>query len=227
MNPLVSCVMPTRGRVALAKLALECFLAQTYENRELIVLDDFDDISFPDGIEHPLVRYHRLSYLVGTGINIPMKRNKVNALAGDIICHWDSDDHSEPGRIAQQLKLMEESGKAVVGYHSMLFFDERRNEVARYVAPQNVYALGTSLLYRREFWEAHPFIEGRFTGSDTDFVRFARDAKQLATIDGGQMMVARCHDGNTGPKNIRKPGFVAASLSELPQGFLDLVSVHG
>ncbi len=227
MNPLVSCVMPTTGRKQLAALAVECFLAQDYPAKSLTILDDWDDPSFPNGIEHELIQYHLIDYLIGK-LNIPQKRNRVNALAsGDILVHVDSDDWSAPDRLSQQVTFLEESGKSVIGYHSLLFFDERLNKVARYVAPQNIYALGTSLMYRRRFWEAHPFIEGRFTGSDTDFVRFARDAKQLATLDGGQMMVARCHDNNTGPKDIRKPGFVAASLSELPQGFVDLVSVHG
>ena len=45
---LVSAIMPTRSRPALSRAALNCFLAQTYEPRELVILDDDDDPSFLD-----------------------------------------------------------------------------------------------------------------------------------------------------------------------------------
>src|SRR5688572_15862161 len=56
-DELACAVMPTRGRVAFAKHALESFHSQTYPNKQLIILDDADDRSFPEGVNHPLVTY--------------------------------------------------------------------------------------------------------------------------------------------------------------------------
>lgn len=208
--------MPTRGRQELAKLALECFYSQTYENRELVIVDDFDELSFPNGVNHPLVRYHISDYRQGR-LNIPMKRNVINGLtAGEVIAHWDSDDWSAPERLTQQVALMEQSGKQVAGYHSMLFYDERDNTAARYEGHQNMYALGTSLLYRKDWWQTHQFKDALFVGSDNDFVRKARDAHQLATVDAGLMMVARCHSDNTSPKYINRPGYIRVPLESIP-----------
>ena len=44
---LISAIMPTRSRPPLSQVALDCFLAQTYEPRELVIIDDEDDPSFP------------------------------------------------------------------------------------------------------------------------------------------------------------------------------------
>ena len=50
---LVSCIMPTRGRPAFAQRAIDCFLRQTWEEKELIVVDDLDNRSFFEGVDVP------------------------------------------------------------------------------------------------------------------------------------------------------------------------------
>ena len=39
---LISCIMPTRGRPELAPVAIRCFEAQDWTNKELVVIDDED-----------------------------------------------------------------------------------------------------------------------------------------------------------------------------------------
>ncbi len=214
--------MPTRGRQALAKLAVECFLSQTHADRDLVILDDHDDPSFPFGYDHPLIRYYALDYTVGK-LNIPQKRNWVNGLAkGQTICHWDSDDYSAPTRLEQQMQLMETSGKQVVGYSSMFFYDEASDRAFHWESARNIYALGTSLVYRKEFWQAHPYIEGYFVGSDNMFVKAALNAGQLVSVHAGPMMVARVHANNTSEKRLRDPGYHPVPLERLPVEFRNI-----
>lgn len=209
----VSAVMPTRGRVEWSAMALECFAAQTYQNRELVILDDSDDPSFPDGIKHIDVQYSRLD----TRRSIPDKRNMVNALSrGDVIVHWDSDDWSDPSRIMVQLRLMEESRKSAVGFNSMLFYDTTNTKTYKYVGSPD-YALGTSLCYRRDWWKTHQFPSDKLIGSDNSMVRMANTEKQLSCMDVGSLMVARIHSGNTSSKQTR--GAQYRPWPELPAGF--------
>lgn len=42
-RPMVTCIMPTRDRRALAGQAVAYFMRQDYAERELIVVDDGDD----------------------------------------------------------------------------------------------------------------------------------------------------------------------------------------
>ena len=140
----------------------------------------------------------RLIHLEGT-ISIGDKRNfGCERAAGHVIAHWDDDDHSAPGRLADQLERLVEKGKCVTGYHSMRFTDGER--WWKYGGTSD-YALGTSLVYRRDWWKAHPFLSKQI-GEDNDFVARAWAAGELATVDARELMYATVHPGNTSAKNL-------------------------
>ncbi len=219
---LVSAVMPTRGRPEYAAMAVECFLSQTWENKELVILDDFDTPSFPKRVEHPLIRYYQTENIV---FNIPVKRNRVNALAqGEIIWHLDSDDWSSPDRMAEQVARLDESGKAVTGYYRLLFHRDSDGTAYEYFGHKG-YVCGTSLCYRKDFWEQQRFIENKFTGSDNHFVRAARDASQLDAVIGGPSLVARIHPGNTNHRHKLGPEFHSVDPVAIPPKFYGYVGV--
>ena|SRR5688572_13015637 len=215
---LVSCVMPTRGRGEWARLAVECFLAQDYPAKELIILDDADDPSFPEdfGANSPFL-YNRIPERLA----IPEKRNRINALAGgELIAHWDSDDWSAPTRLSHQVALL--GAKALTGFNTLLFYEPSTGSVARYIGKRE-YACGTSMLYRKSFWSKHPFRRQKFPrnldyGSDNVFGNDAREAKQLVACDGGRLMVARVHPGNTNDTRMYKMN-EQLTVADLPEGF--------
>jgi glycosyltransferase involved in cell wall biosynthesis len=117
---------------------------------------------------------------------------------GDVICHWDDDDYSAPERLADQMCRLAESGKAVTGYHSMRFTDGAKWWQYR---GERHYALGTSLCYRRAWWDAHRFPAIQI-GEDNGFVETAWRAGELATVDGTQFMHATIHAANTSPRML-------------------------
>jgi O-antigen biosynthesis protein len=132
-------------------------------------------------------------------IQIGPKRNfGCERAAGAFIAHWDDDDHSAPGRLADQLQRLDESGKAVTGYHSMRFTDGER--WWRYGGTVN-YALGTSLCYRRDWWRARRFRSLQ-VGEDNQFVSEADALGELVTADAGELMYATVHPGNTSPRKM-------------------------
>ncbi len=217
-NKLVSCVMPTRGREEIGKKAIYYFLAQTYPNKELVILDDLEESTFDKG---PNLSW--ITYAVSTSQLIPNKRNTVNAIAkGEIICHFDSDDWSDPRRLESQMHLMQETDKEVIGFHSMLMADEKEGLGFRFNGPKPLdrYCLGTSLLYTKTFWQKHPFDESKAIASDVAFIDAAYSAKELATADAGSLMVARIHEGNTSKKRRDNcTNYQPIHWSELPEGF--------
>ena len=212
---LISCIMPTRGRQFYALLALNCFYEQDYMDRELIVLDDADDLSFPEGIHDSHVRY----IVAHKRMNIPAKRNELCKMAaGYVIAHWDSDDWYHPGRLSHQVKLLQESGKSVVGYRSALFHGPTMDRVSRYVR-QSDYAVGSSLMFTRDWWKKCPFRVDRFNREDKLMVESAFDAGELHSVDGEQFMVARIHAGNTANKDPFNLPYRRVALSDLPEGY--------
>lgn len=185
-EPLVSCIMPTADRRGFIRGAIRCFLEQTYENRELVVVDEgenrIEDL-IPDD---PRIRY----FEIASGMPLGKKRNFCCRTArGEIICHWDDDDWSAPDRIQDQADRLRESNAPVTGYSRMLFWDEKHQVVKWFRAGFPGYVLGTSLCYWRTFWQMSPF--GSRLPEDLEFIRPA--LARLAVSDDYHHMVARIH----------------------------------
>jgi hypothetical protein len=102
--------------------------------------------------------------------------------------------------LSDQLGRLVESGKSVTGYHSMRFLD--RDQWWQYTGTVN-YALGTSLVYRRDWWKRRRFHSVQI-GEDNQFVAVASNAGELVTADAGELMHATIHPGNTSPRNMGK-----------------------
>ena len=147
----VTCLCLTRNRLEWLPKAIESFQRQTFRHSELMILADGQDVSHLVPADDPRIR---LIHLDGRP-EIGAKRNYGCArAAGDVIAHFDDDDYSAPGRLADQIARLLESGKAVTGFHSMRFTDGLR--WWKYEGTRN-YALGTSLCYRRSWWREHSF----------------------------------------------------------------------
>lgn len=191
--PLVSAIMPTRARPTFAREAVEVFLAQTWPNRELVIVDDEDEPSFPGGINGADVRYERLRIKLSIGA----KRNVAcSRAAGEIIVHFDDDDWSAPERITDQVERLMASGRELTGYNEMLFTDGAR--WWQYAGPKD-YILGTSLCYRKTLWERRPFQDSQI-GEDLAF----QLGVPKTAVPAGEVMWARTHPGNTSPRVTNK-----------------------
>jgi O-antigen biosynthesis protein len=219
MNPLVSAIMPTRSRPALSRVAFDCFLAQSYEPRELVILDDEDGPSFAD----PPVA-HRVSYVRVPRLTIGTKRNALcQAARGDIIIHWDSDDWSAPERISDQIERLAASGKPMTGYHSLLFWDERNGLGYRWTGPDG-YACGASMCYYREFWAAHKFPDIT-VAEDNAMVLEAQKAGGIVSADGCQVLIARAHGANTSSaQRIGQNNWPLVAKTEFPEPFFEAIA---
>jgi glycosyltransferase involved in cell wall biosynthesis len=189
---LVTCICPTtEARRAWLPQLLSVFESQTWADKELLFIADGPWIE--EFCVKPDVRF-----VIAAG-GIGDKRNiGVRFATGEVVCHFDDDDFSAPDRIADQMRRMEETGKAVTGYHTMLFSDGTK--WWRYHGI-GVFALGTSLCYRRQWALDHPF-PSLHVGEDSGFVCYASNARQLASVDAGEHMAASIHAGNTSHRVI-------------------------
>jgi hypothetical protein len=172
---------------------LDSFRCQTYKNKGLLIYDNGLGPS-------PVVRsIDREIVIVRHKDTIGGLRNAANAIANaEVIVHWDSDDWSAPTRIADQVSRLLETGKAVTGYHSMRFTDGEK--WWKFNGPAQ-YGLGTSLCYRRGWWERHQFQRVNVC-EDRRFVDEAWNGGQYVGVDAGDMMFATIHAGNTSPRQV-------------------------
>ncbi len=210
----VSGIMITRGRPSMAMQALQCFLNQDYADKELVVLDDSNDRSFADGIDHPLIRYElSVERLIGKKRNLA-----VGLTTGDVIAHFDSDDLYAPDRLSYQVGHLLASDKAMCAFNSVLFVDEEKGLWRRYIG-QPEYAVGTSMVYLKSWWAKRPFLNDRKIGEDNHFADNFRDSRKILILADAGKIVARVHSDHTSPKDLTHPWFHKISDSEIPSWF--------
>lgn len=194
-KPLVTCIcLTTRARREWLPRAIECFAAQTYAMRELLIIAE-------DAID--LTEIRKTSYVFAVrspqGLTLGAKHNYACSLAmGDLIAKWDDDDWSAPGRIADQVARLESTGREFTGYSQMKFTDGAR--WWRYVAAPG-WPLGTSLVFAKSWWRQHQFPD-RQKASDNPLCLSAQ-LEQQPVAAAGDMMVAAVHPGNTNQSGSR------------------------
>jgi len=109
MEDLVSVIIPTYNRKDLLKRALNSVLNQTYENMEILVIDDAssEDIeSVIKEFEDNRIRYIQHSNNRGA----PAARNTgIKKSTGEYIAFLDSDDQWMPAKIEIQMEAMKQS----------------------------------------------------------------------------------------------------------------------
>lgn len=212
--------MPTYNRQHLIPVALKCYLSQDWPDKELVVIDD-----------GPHSVGHLVKQMVPDAIYIHFaerqaignKRNQAcEAASGDVICHFDDDDWSAPGRIRDQLTRLLESGKQMTGYHSIIYWNGLR--AYRYISGVPQYAVGTSMCYQKRFWDTHRFPPKNYA-EDNALVYQARDERQLIAVDAGQMMVVRSHPSCTSSaERLRQNSWPEVPHESLPREFFDAIA---
>jgi glycosyltransferase involved in cell wall biosynthesis len=122
-GPLVSVIIPTYNRRAMLREAIESVRGQSYQNIELIVVDD----GSTDGTEE-LVRSisSSIRYVWQPNAGVAAARNRgLDAVRGELIAFQDSDDlwHSE--KLAQQVAVLLNREEVGVVCASRRLMDER------------------------------------------------------------------------------------------------------
>jgi hypothetical protein len=197
----VSCIMPTANRRRFVPCAIELFLAQDYNDKELVIIDDGTDAVSDLVPSHPQIRYFRES--PGTR-SLGEKRNLACELSrGEIILHWDDDDWHAPWRISYQVERLNAENLDLCGLDRPLFVDAAAAQAWEYTLMSVAagWLCGATLGYRKSFWHDHHFSDVRI-GEDTRFVRSARGISMGALADN-RFFLARIHAANTASKRPR------------------------
>ncbi len=116
---LVSIVIPTYNRPEYLKKAIKTVLAQTYENTEIIIVDDAseaDNKKVIDSFNDKQVFYFRNEKRSGA----PFSRNKgIRETKGEYIAFLDDDDEWKPEKLEKQLKEFENKNIGLVVCYSL------------------------------------------------------------------------------------------------------------
>ncbi len=112
-EPLISCLMVTRGALFPAWFAIAGFLAQSQAARELVIVSDSpspDLVAHIAALSNPHIRLiHSTPAPLGSLRNIAVAEAR-----GQIVAQWDDDDLYAPDRLTAQLAALRQSGDAAI-----------------------------------------------------------------------------------------------------------------
>ncbi len=198
----ISVITPTKNREEKLRLMYRCFAAQTWPDRELLILDDSPAPSpFFSALGDDRVTYRHLTQPLALG----EKRNRLVAQAqGELIAHFDDDDLYAPTYLETMARLRGEADFFTLsGWFAWVektraywYWDTEQILPYRYAVsgkeavPQiraatqdpkergielNLWGYGFSYLYKKAVWEKNHFPA---IGFGEDYV-FARKAAEL------------------------------------------------
>lgn len=156
-EPLVSVVLPTYNGGATLPDAVRSILNQTYQNLELIVVDDASTQDIPAALVEfaasPKLRIIRNEKNSGLAASL----NAGIAVArGSFIARMDDDDYSLPSRLAEQVKLLQAQPEIDVVGTGVAFYDRELHFIRDHLFPADHEAIVRFL--RRGNPLAHPTV---------------------------------------------------------------------
>jgi len=170
VKPLVSVIMPAYNAEKYIAEAIESVVAQSYENWELIVIDDCSADNTAEIARSFAEKDGRIRLIKNNkNIGAAETRNKGLDLAkGEYIALLDSDDVWLPEKTEKQLELAEQTEADIV-YCSYAMIDENGAKIHKeYVVPEstdfdsmleaNVIGCSTAMV-RAAVLKEHPFSE--------------------------------------------------------------------
>jgi len=199
---MVSCIMPTSRRPAFVLQSIRYFQRQSYQHRELIIVDDGADDLGDQLPDDPQIRYVRLPQRSSIGF----KRNYACALArGAMIAHWDDDDWYAPERLEIQTSDLLAGTADVSGLITSEFFELESwrfwrctPDLHRRLFVADVH--GGTLAYRREVWERLARYPDQSLAEDAVFLRHAlHGGARLVRVAGERLFIYVRHSRSSWP----------------------------
>ena len=213
MEPLVSCVMITRGMREHLELSVRSYERQTHGNKELIVLHrglDFDTFEWLE-----TVRGVRLLFVKGD-LSLGARRNMaIEHADGDFVATWDDDDYSAPDRISAQLLALQKKEADAVLLKNLVLWDEPRKSF--FQSGNRVGGWEQTMLARRTLFQKHryPPLD---VGEDTALLQRMKVTRKVIVEDIPQRYVYRWHGSNvSAADHFRRMFFLAKQLPEQEQ----------
>lgn len=206
-NPAVSVIIPTYNRAHLIDKAIKSVLNQTFQDFEVIVVDDASTDnteemakSFADFKVYYICHQHNRGASAA-------RNSGIEASRGEYIAFLDSDDEWLPEKLNKQMKIFEsESSEVGVVYTGVYYGDEKDKKVKKVHMPRKegyIYEdllkreteiyISTVLLKKECFTKVGLFDESLFIGEDYDmWLRIAKYYKFRAIKE--LLVVGLIHD---------------------------------
>ncbi|HNU86701.1 MAG TPA: glycosyltransferase family A protein [Ferruginibacter sp.] len=164
-SPKVSIIIPTWNRAEYIMESVQSVMDQTYQNWELIIVDDGSD----DNTEEIILQIKdtRVQFCKAgkTGLGIKLKNRGMERSGGELIAFLDSDDIWAPDKLEKQVKALNDhpdAGFSITGGYNFkrpgqpvnYFYKERKGlkygDIFFSFFRSEAYAVPSALMFRRD-----------------------------------------------------------------------------
>ena len=137
MRPFVSVVMPSYNAEKYISEAIQSVIAQTYENWELLIIDDCSTDSTANIVKQFSDVDSRITlYSNPKNMGVALTRNKgMNLAKGSWIALLDSDDVWHKDKLEKQLVAAENTGADII-YCSYSLMDKNGEHLSDFIVPE-------------------------------------------------------------------------------------------
>jgi hypothetical protein len=206
-DPKVSCVMVSRNRLEWVRRSIDCYLAQTYAHRELVIVRD---PSVPIGDVEAYVASLRRDDIRLVRPDGPLRLNELRNLSfarasGELFCQWDDDDLSHPDRVRIQAEVLLEHDviASLLQDEFEYFVDSGELYWANWESTPLACLPGT-LMVRRDAGANYP-MESSFSERSEDSAVLFGLAQPVAIVGGAPYLyVYSFHGDNTWGESHRR-----------------------
>jgi glycosyltransferase involved in cell wall biosynthesis len=198
-NPLVSVIIPVRNGERFVGQAIESVLAQTYDHREIVVVDG----KSTDGSVETASSYPTVRVLQETGTGFASAWNDgLAAASGELITFLDSDDVWEPSKLERQVEVLRRRPEVDYVITRMRFLAAPGVPLPQGFKPEllesdHVANLPSALMIRRSSFDAvGPFRTDLMVANDVDWFARAKDLPLTLAVVEEVLVHKRLHDQN-------------------------------
>jgi glycosyltransferase involved in cell wall biosynthesis len=187
MKKMVSVIIPTYNREALLKRAIESVLNQSYQNFELIIVDDGSKDNTEKLVEEFGIKDERVKYVFqeNSGGAAKPKNTGIKVATGEYIAILDDDDEWFLSKLEKQVQYLDEHLDIDIVGCNYLINGKKEYRIPFY---KNIFKRmlvtddlgpGSTMIYRKElFGKVGLFDENLKTGQDREMrIRLAKDYK--------------------------------------------------
>ena len=152
----VSVVVPCYNCEKFLRVAINSILVQSFQDFELILIDDGSTDKTPDILREFAEKDPRVRILknnANSGICVALNKG-LDAARGEFICRMDADDIAEPDRIERQTSIMCAFPKTFVCGSHLILINKQGQETGRRCYDLDTVRIKKNRFFRSPF--AHP-----------------------------------------------------------------------
>ena len=199
-TPAVSIILPTFNRAKLLNRAINSVIAQSFNNWELLVVDDGSEDSTFEIVEKYLNDYQNIRYMKHSNRKLSLSLNAgITASAGKYIAFLDSDDEYDKNYVLERTEFLEKNSKIDLIYGGVRIvgdpFISDKNNPTKKIHINDCIVGGTFIGKKEIFVELEGFKNIDYS-EDSDFFERAEKKYTIQKVDFAPYIYYRDTEGS-------------------------------